>query len=614
MKKTIQFARIFSVACGIVMLNSCDRNPVEVEQLDDPSGLRVEALTATSARLVWKAVHGASGYNLSVDGGPSVPVDEASYHLTGLAPETAHTWRVQAARDKIESKWTDGPGFTTPEDGEEPVTAPPTDLKALYVTHREAALTWTHPDADSHEVEVGDAGAVASSGAGSHPLTDLTPETTYTWRVRSSKSGVWSEWAEGPAFVTDAAPVAETPDPTDLAATGVTHQTATLTWAHPDADSHEVIIGEGAAVTVDEAACNATGLTPETGYTWKVRSAKGGVWSKWVEGPAFTTTVVPVQFPCNYSYAMYSNGDRFGWGTNNLFICLLSFDPAVGPGQHGWEMRLDIVATGVDDGTEYFDMPARTYDYDASHAPNTFFVELNEFSTSGTTNHVITAGTMTTTGDHTCPVVVNLTLGNGSSFVGLVDFYYVFNEGYVPDFDKLEFGQAIMLEYGGSDLKRYNLNLYEPGVELVDRCIRGYRLTLDMYAPGTSNSIIPDGTYTLGYGGEWTMKRDYSWLLRYKYGWPYVISENNIVGGTVTTTRTGEGTYTVVTDLSTASGLQIKKTYSGPVTSMPPIAAPRERRASAISTGGAPWASTGNSHGSSPAQRLHRPYTKYSDF
>ncbi len=100
--------------------------------------------------------------------------------------------------------------------------------------------------------------------------------------------------------------------PTNLAYSGVTISSATLTWQHVDADAHEIIVGDGEAVPLTEPTYTATGLTPNTEYTWKVRSAKEGLWSNWTDGEAFTTEVVPV--PTNLAYSNVThNSARLTW-------------------------------------------------------------------------------------------------------------------------------------------------------------------------------------------------------------------------------------------------------------------------------------------------------------
>ena len=86
-------------------------------------------------------------------------------------------------------------------------------------------------------------------------------------------------------------PVDETLDaPTGLTVGELTATTAELSWAAvADAEKYNVAIGDLEAVEVAGVSYSATGLTAETGYTWRVRAVKGDIESDWASGPEFTT-------------------------------------------------------------------------------------------------------------------------------------------------------------------------------------------------------------------------------------------------------------------------------------------------------------------------------------
>ena len=202
-------------------------------------------------------------------------------------------------------------GFNSCKPEEEKKVDVPTDLNYSDVTHNSAVLTWKGTTT-SYEIEVGD---VISKVVTAKTLTatELSPETEYEWRVRAIDGDRKSEWVNGEAFTTDEEPIAETPVPTNLAYSGVTISSATLTWQHVDADAHEIIVGDdGEAVPLTEPTYTATGLTPNTEYTWKVRSAKEGLWSNWVDGERFTTE--SVELPTNLAYSDVTyNSAKLTW-------------------------------------------------------------------------------------------------------------------------------------------------------------------------------------------------------------------------------------------------------------------------------------------------------------
>ncbi len=170
----------------------------------------------------------------------------------------------------------------------------PTGLEAVDITGNSATLEWQHQDADRHEVVLND-GEVNSVTEPTLRLDNLTPDTQYTWKVRSGKGELWSAWVEGPEFTTEATS-GSVAAPTALAATEVTYASAILTWQNSNADRHEVAIDGGEAKSVTAPTLTLGNLTPKTEYTWKVRSGKGGQWSEWVDGPEFTTEGVPAPY------------------------------------------------------------------------------------------------------------------------------------------------------------------------------------------------------------------------------------------------------------------------------------------------------------------------------
>ncbi|MDR1792933.1 MAG: fibronectin type III domain-containing protein [Bacteroidales bacterium] len=84
---------------------------------------------------------------------------------------------------------------------DEKVSAP-TLLSVTNITPTGATLTWSG-DADEYEVSVGTLAKTSKST--SLEVTDLQPNTEYTWKVRAKKGSNLSEWAEGPKFTTSGA-------------------------------------------------------------------------------------------------------------------------------------------------------------------------------------------------------------------------------------------------------------------------------------------------------------------------------------------------------------------------------------------------------------------------
>lgn len=551
------------------MSSSCDRGPVDLEAPAAPCSLKVENLVANSARLVWEAVDGARGYNLSVNGAAPVEVTEVFYEAIGLTPETAYTWRVQAVKGDAKSPWAEGPAFTTPKEGEQS-TPPPTDLLAVDITHQAATLTWKHTDADRHEMVIGDAETVTTNGTGSYSLTGLTPETIYAWRVRSAKGDRWSEWVDGPEFTTKAFAAL----PSELSATDVTHDSAILSWVHADGDTHEVAIGDAAPVAVGTPGYKAEGLAPETPYTWKVRSGRGGEWSEWVEGPAFTTLSVPIQIEFLYNVAC---GYGLYPGKSQIKLGFTTFDTSGGD-KSGWYMELGIVAAAFDEPRDrpWQDIPAGTYTFSDSGAVNTVFpgtTFMFEVASDGTVVEprpkITSGGAMTISGDHNeYTIAVDFTLNDKRrvvcSYKGGIKLK---NNGFIPgllaDFVRADFLEGKPFY---SFATNYYLRMYDDGAATGNI----FMLTMDMYAPKNSApGTIPDGTYTFDKNSVNPFQIYNGSLMQKREGQQYDLYDK-IVSGTCTVAGTGEGTCTITVDFVmnsvTHGDYNLKRTYTGAVT------------------------------------------------
>ena len=493
MKKLTRFAVIFLMMCGTVALSACSDpvdpvdpvDPIDPETLDTPAGLKVGTLTQTTAEFSWTAVEGAEKYNVVIDDGDAVDVAEASYTATGLTPETAYKWKVKAVKGDIVSEWAQGPGFTTPEEGDtEPVTPAPTDLTAV-----------------------------------------------------------------------------------------TTHYLAKLSWKHGGADSHQVAIGDQDPVTVAELNHVVVGLEPATAYTWKVRSCKNDEWSNWAESEFTTEPVpVPIDLEFSYSYTRY-DGNVYMQGTSCIDLIFTDHD-MYGDDLSGWLLELDLILDAVDDSpnVEYIDLTPGTYPFSSTKAPNIVYLSqftiIREVLEDGYYVQPvpkITEGTVTITKagtDYTMTVSLKVDDGRtiNGSYTGPI---VVKNPDYDPD-TRMKFVKVELVEYGGSYLKNYFLRMWD---ESATNTGTGYVLALDLYAPGDSKSIIPDGLYTLGDAVAFEMDRYYSYLKTYTNG--QEDDQDRLTSGTAEVTRTGDGTYTIVVDMLVETGLEIKTTYSGTVVTVP---------------------------------------------
>ncbi len=246
----------------------------------------------------------------------------------------------------------------------------PTGLTVGTVTETSAELSWTAVEnAVKYQVAL-DEGEPVDVPTASYQATGLADNTTYSWKVRAVNGDITGNWSESSQFTTPEIIIPVVLPPTDLAATEITDATAILTWKHSSADSHEVIVNDGDPVTVTTTKYEATGLTPVSVCTWKVRSCKGGIWSEWRTGEEFTTGEVAIYLGTltNFYYMeLYPNHDN---RVDAWLITVLGEGVSISGGRYmgnGWVFLTQMNAP-KGTGTPMFD---GVYRIDGSHSPLT---------------------------------------------------------------------------------------------------------------------------------------------------------------------------------------------------------------------------------------------------
>ena len=154
----------------------------------------------------------------------------------------------------------------------------PRNLVANNIMGYNATLNWTG-DADSWIVAYKTAADAdfTEVPVTEHPYTlaDLIPETFYTVKVRTVCGELYSEWSSPEYFTTDAA----CPAPTNLSATNIIHNAATIRWTsynenfqlryRKQSDTDWIMVDNPTSPY------RLTGLEPDTYYTVEVRANCG---------------------------------------------------------------------------------------------------------------------------------------------------------------------------------------------------------------------------------------------------------------------------------------------------------------------------------------------------
>ncbi|MFC5270525.1 fibronectin type III domain-containing protein [Adhaeribacter terreus] len=280
---------------------------------DAPTGLTATNVTSSSADLNFTAsTTGASG-TYTIEYGPSgftpgtgtiiTNVTTSPRNVSGLSPSTAYQFYVtKNCGGSIGNSTTAGPAnFTTTA----ATCAAPTTVSGAGTGQTTAQVTFSGGDAGtSYTIEYGPSSTfpagttTATTNSSPANLTGLTAGTTYTFVVRTlCSNGVTSANSPSGTFTTSSAP--QTCDaPTNLTATNVTANSATLNFTGSTTGAtgtYTVQYGlagfaNGTGTTVSGPPYNVSGLSPNTTYDFTVQKNCGASGNSGFVRAQFTTS------------------------------------------------------------------------------------------------------------------------------------------------------------------------------------------------------------------------------------------------------------------------------------------------------------------------------------
>ncbi|CAM3234604.1 fibronectin type III domain-containing protein [Paenibacillus taichungensis] len=216
--------------------------------------------------LVWPSIDGATSYEVEADGVIAGNVVDPTFTHTGLAPATAHKYRVRALTDTNTSAWTAVLTQNT-------LPGSVAGLTVSSVTNTAIALKWTTvTGATGYDLEI-DGTVVAVTGV-AYTKSGLADNTEHTFRIRSKNAagvGTWSDLISGTTLLNT--PV--------LKATS--EETAiNLTWAEiADATKYEVEADGVVVGTVNEPSYTHSSLLAGTAHKYRVRALTDTNTSAW---------------------------------------------------------------------------------------------------------------------------------------------------------------------------------------------------------------------------------------------------------------------------------------------------------------------------------------------
>ena len=281
-----------------------------------PTQLFYDGLTSTSNNIAWTAPNPApsNGYTYCYS---TVNDPFSANAITGtttntfatlnsLSPNTTYYFWVKSNCGATQSNWASGGSFTTyPASG----CNAPTQIYYDGLTSTTNTIAWVAPipapsngyvycystvnDPFADDVITGSTTETYAN------LTNLTPNTTYYFWVKSNCGQIQTDWASGGSFTTYPS-ASGCNAPTQIYYDGLTSTTNTIAWIEGvptpsngyvycystvnDPFSANAITG-----TTTETYANLTNLLPNTTYYFWVKSICGNTQTDWASGGSFTT-------------------------------------------------------------------------------------------------------------------------------------------------------------------------------------------------------------------------------------------------------------------------------------------------------------------------------------
>ncbi|XP_064205039.1 tenascin-X-like isoform X5 [Anguilla rostrata] len=303
--------------------------PIKVEAIpgpEPPSDLSFSNVTESSLIVSWaKPKSPVSGFKVtythSREGEPiSVAVDSknSTVPLSQLSPGSTYEVSVISLLGLDESDPVKGLVVTLPD--------PPTDLRAINVSHNKALLLWRPALAtvDSYIIVYGSEQAAdvrikVSGNAAEHQLKGLRGATQYSVTVASQLGGQQSAGTSTVFTTVEGTDERGGEGPRKLTANNVTPRSAVLSWKPPSVAvtgyklTYQTAGEEAKEVTLDPSVTQykLTRLSPKSKYTVHLRGERRGQYTS-PSSTEFTTGTLRFPFPSDCSQELLNGVQESG--------------------------------------------------------------------------------------------------------------------------------------------------------------------------------------------------------------------------------------------------------------------------------------------------------------
>ena len=252
------------------------------------------SITATAATLTWTP--SAQNYVIVLSNGAKFTTSNNTFTFSGLNASTNYSYIVYAQCTNTMGNSVAG-SFTTTSIS----CSTPSNVTVSNVDVNRANVTWTNSaGASNYKVEY----KLSTDNiykSGGYYMPDLTPNSTYDYRVSAVCAGTQSAPSTVQSFTTNAAPTCAA-TPTLVTASATSAYAATASWAAVvGATSYrlELINASGISSVTSSSTptYQYTGLLPSSNYSMKVSAVCSGSQGLQSAAANFTTMAVPATCP-----------------------------------------------------------------------------------------------------------------------------------------------------------------------------------------------------------------------------------------------------------------------------------------------------------------------------
>jgi hypothetical protein len=364
-------------------------------------------VTSTSVTVTWTTDQPSNSlinYGTTTAYGSSTTLDTNlvtahSETITGLAAGTTYDFDVTSATAESLSTTSPNSTFTT---SATTATPPYVGYVAAWgINNTGATVTWstdvpaTAQLAYGTSTSLGQLSPLQTALTASHgvTLTGLNPGTEYYFVAQSIGADGATGYSAVMTFTTTGTQTTPPPVITNIAVTGITNTTATITWTTDQASSSEVNYGVTTTYTLSSTlnstlvtshSVTLTGLTPGTLYDFDVMSANSLALSSTSSNATFTTTgTAPGPVISNVGSSSVTSGTAtITWTTDQASSSVVNYGTSTAYGSSASVATLvtshSVTLTGLTPGT--------TYDFEvaSANAANTTTTSTNSTFTTST--------------------------------------------------------------------------------------------------------------------------------------------------------------------------------------------------------------------------------------